>query len=436
MKNNIVVFFNTKFNPNLIGNNDDVNKLKKKYNVFYLCTELSQIKRLKKKDKYIYLPHRQNTLFNLFSDLFSFKNSNISFTLKKNIFNYSLRSILRLPLIFLLNLMPTIIIKKIIYSNFLIEKNIYKILVSIKPKVILSFSASYSFLEFILCKFSKINSIKSIVVVNNWDNLTTKFPILIMPSLICLWGKEMKNHFKKIFYFETQCPSLIIGSSRYQDLYKSSSSKKRRGIYNFLPNKSCKIVLFSESIRSVNTIFILQRIDKIISKMFPKKILIIFRPHPYRKLEKQKEIFKFKFKNIILDPSMKKSFEISKKRSVKESDLDKNFSKIPFYMNRTDGIITQISSFILDSFIYGIKPLVLLEGGIKNQFYLMRKKELYLDYILNKKKVFLHEKNNIDKAIINYFTMAIKKKIPRVSWKKINYIINKNSNINKLHSKI
>jgi len=439
VKNNIVIYFNTKFNLSLIGDNKILEKIKRKYNVFYIYNELSLKKKFKDKSNYIYLPGTRSFLFNFYTDLFYYKNINISYIIRKYIYLFSLFSILKFPFIYFFSFFPNYIVKKLIYSNILNDKKVNEVLYKIKPTLILSFSQTYSYSEFLLCKFAKFHNLKSIIIVNNWDNLTTKFPILIMPSLICLWGREMKNHFNKIFYFENKCPSLIIGSNRYKNLQNKFLSgvifKKKNNFIKKLCNDK-KIILFSESIRSVNTFSVLTKIDRVISDQFPNQVLIIFRAHPYRKIENHKEIFKFKFKNIIIDPSIIKYFNISKKRNVLESDLDKGFSDVPFYMDKVDGIITQISSFILDSFIYKIKPFVVLEGGINDQFYNSKKNEYYLRYIFKKNKIYTHEKNTFDEELINYLRKVVKRKILYANWKDINYIIDTKTNIKKLYSRL
>ena len=77
MKNNIVIYFNSKFNLSLIGDNKILGKIKKKYNIFYIYNELSLKKKFKKKSNYIYLAKKKSFVFNFFSDLFFFKNIHI-----------------------------------------------------------------------------------------------------------------------------------------------------------------------------------------------------------------------------------------------------------------------------------------------------------------------------------------------------------------------
>ena len=59
-------------------------------------------------------------------------------------------------------------------------------------------------------------NIKSILVVDNWDNLASKIVLAEKPDKLLIWGKEMDDCYKMSEYLDKKrIQKQIIGSPRY-----------------------------------------------------------------------------------------------------------------------------------------------------------------------------------------------------------------------------
>ena len=105
----------------------------------------------------------------------------------------------------------------------------------------------------------------------------------------------------------------MLGTPRFEN-YFHLRNKKIKSYFKF------KYILFAESTLPVES-SILPVLDKIISQNEKfKNLKIIYRPHPWRKSLKvynQKE-----FKNIIIDPQIKKNYSIKNFSSSFQPSLD------------------------------------------------------------------------------------------------------------------
>ena len=113
------------------------------------------------------------------------------------------------------------------HEQKIIQNNIKDLVPGDTNKIII-ISGIYSHKEFNLIKACKFKGIKTIFVVDNWDNLSSKMPFIEHPNEIILWGKEMEEIWKdKSFIFSNDDTKVhILGSYRFaimQDKIKNLS---------------------------------------------------------------------------------------------------------------------------------------------------------------------------------------------------------------------
>ena len=164
-----------------------------------------------------------------------------------------------------------------------------------KIELIIVFSSGHSADTIDLIRIGKIEQIPSYLIVDNWDNLSSKIYMDTKPDYVSCWGKQSQIHGRKIH-------NLInidnIGSARF-DFYFNERKKKEKKIFNF------PYVLFLGSSLKWNEKEALLILDKHIEKNKTKfrNLKIIYRPHP-KTIEWRGQFNIYKYKNILLDPQI------------------------------------------------------------------------------------------------------------------------------------
>ena len=191
-------------------------------------------------------------------------------------------------------------------------------------------SGIYSHKEFNLIKACKLKEIKTIFVIDNWDNISSKMPFIEHPDEIILWGNEMEEIWKdKSFIFSNDDTKVhILGSYRFaimQDKIKNLSlenfkDKKIEYVFKTCKKvkdfKNLKVISYLDSIRERDSYLILSLIDDVIEKNFKNQFVIIFREHPLRKNKTNI----YNLKNIFKDPAFY-NIDLNNQNNVKTSEF-------------------------------------------------------------------------------------------------------------------
>ena len=183
----------------------------------------------------------------------------------------------------------------------------------------------------------KICSVKSVLIIDNWDNLSSKSVLIHKPNRMMVWGAQMADHAKEIQGMNYQ-QIYEIGCSRFETYYKKTDKiKVINDPYILFVGMACQ---FDEK-------RILQQIDNEISlnKKLPENLKILYRPHPWQK--NPGNIREDDFKNLILDPQIKNHY----KNGVWKIDFQPSLSYYPSLIKGAELVIGGASTFLIEATI-------------------------------------------------------------------------------------
>lgn len=428
MKNKVCLYINSKFGKDLfkkIGINRILNH---NFNVYHASFE-----KIKNKKYLNFKSNNKNLSSYLLFFIQSFKLKDISSIYRYNV----IRKDFKIMFFFLLTLFLKPIFFNPKFLSFLrnkipINTSIDQILKKQQFKYVIIFCSIYGQDEYDLIKAARKNKIKSILVVDNWDNLATKITLVEKPDKLLVWGKEMIDCYEMCDYLHKKyVQKKIIGSPRFSFikskipiLNKNFHINKKNWEKKYNLNKIKKTILFIEHIRERDPLKILQILDHLVKiNDLENEILIIYRPHPLRK----NNIIDFKvlngLKNVKVDKSIEKLLLKSQLRDLEDKDVPLINFLYSDSMIYCDGFISQISSALLDLTYLGKKGLLLSEGTPKKLFDRLLASQCfdYIHYKIFKKKV-LNYKNAAESFKV-YCKHLKKTKSIKSDSKKINYII-------------
>ena len=398
------------------------NMLKKKYSLFFIANkiiknvdELNNLKNFKgyfeyKKHENVRHQRILNTLMwryrktstsfayrlKWFSQIFELKETKFK-TLKYSFLKFLKVSKFRIFIQFFGSKLIFPLFRKFYMLQTKPNSTLINFIENISPDLILVPTQAQCSMDNDLIKISKYLNIKSIFLVDNWDNLSDKSIMWNKPDLIGVWGEQSKQHAIKIQKFKKE-QVINLGTPRFENYFKERD--------NIHPSHfDFKYILFLGTALEFDEINILKIIDNFLikNKSYKKKIRIVYRPHPWR-MGKDK-IFLADHKNIVIDPQVELAY-------LNNDFIDTKFQPdINYYtslIKNSEFVVGGLTSMIIESSICYKNYIVSAfpEKQFNNQYnslkYMVHFKELNL---LNNVKISTNS-NELEKHLSELFLKA------------------------------
>ena len=219
-----------------------------------------------------------------------------------------------------------------------------------------------------LIYYTKKYSIKSLFIMNSWDNPSTKRSIVGNPDWLFVWGDQTKNH--AIKYMNIPKDKVIkFGAPQFENYQYQQSLDEAEFFRRNKVKKGYKIILYAGSSKMTKEIEHLNLLDETINKFNLKNIVILYRPHPWGLGgEGGEKIIKRKWKHVLIEESMINYLKRVSK-GIKSKQLDDPFLMHNILVN-IDGVISPLSTVLLEAAIHGKPSICLLPYEDKSNHFL------------------------------------------------------------------
>ncbi len=216
-----------------------------------------------------------------------------------------------------------------------------------KPDLVLILSGgAYSGIENTIISFLNKKKIPSVVVIDNWDNLTSKSIIRENPTGLGVWGNEMLKEASLIHGLKPKITK-VIGSSRFNP----NEIDTKCPYSNF--------ILFAGSGKpEIDENLIIKEVREVLDQStFWQETLLVYRPHPANVDFLSGKIFAQKFGNkVVLDVSLE-----SNKQFYGRNNLDSLVS----LCKHARFVIAPQSTIIVESLSLGTPVVSWLKNPIE-----------------------------------------------------------------------
>lgn len=229
--------------------------------------------------------------------------------------------------------------KKIISLNDL--RGIVK---EISPDIVVWPDSTFIMESYELVNICKEIGIPTYMIVDNWDNVSSKTVLYEKPDYIGVWGEQSKEHAIEIQNFQKE-NVFVTGSARFDHYYKDMK-KELSNHFNF------DYILFAGFSLPYDELEALTILDSAICNM---NLKIIYRPHPWRQKRSEgcKDLFLQKnYENVILDPQIRDSY-YSGIRIQPSVDYYSSLIKNALF------VVASPTSFVIESLIFKKNVLLL-----------------------------------------------------------------------------
>ena len=206
-----------------------------------------------------------------------------------------------------------------------------------------------------LVDVSQNSSIPLVVIMNSWDNPSTKRAMIGTPDWLLVWGEQTKKH--AIKYVEMEAQKVFSFGAAQFEVYKKPPRINRDRfckIHNIDPKMI--ILLYAGSSKNTDEYTHLLLIDDAIEQGSFGDMKVVYRPHPWGGGGKGGErIIEHKWKNICIESSMKNYL----------MNLNGGHGRMSFpdyydthdVLSSVDIIISPLSTILLEGAIHG-KPVL------------------------------------------------------------------------------
>lgn len=244
-------------------------------------------------------------------------------------------------------------LKILILSNFLVfpftryffeqrlnpDIDIEEYIKSSNPNAVVMPSSAYDPAVLDIISICQKHKIKSILLIDNWDNLSSKSILWRRPDTVAVWGRQTKKHAVEIQGLEEHQVK-CIGTPRFEK-YFQSRDKKLRSHFEF------KYVLFVGQSLPSNEVSIVKIINNILcSPMFRDAgIKLVYRPHPWAMNQRIAEVDELEA--VIIDPQIDARDKSLKKVEQFQPDLD----YYPSLLQNAEFVVSALTSMIIEASI-------------------------------------------------------------------------------------
>jgi len=189
----------------------------------------------------------------------------------------------------------------------------------------------------LLCE--KLN-IKTLLLVDNWDNLSSKSLLWVKPDHVAVWGSQSAMHAERIQGF---LPDQIsaIGTPRF-DKYFELRDERLSSHFDF------PYILFVGTALSFNEAEVLHSIDMIMSTngdLFGDA-KVVYRPHPWR--QGRDSIEGMELRNIVLDPQVRDVY-FGRSHSV---SFQPSLEYYPALISNAEFVVGGLTSMLIEATVF------------------------------------------------------------------------------------
>jgi len=253
----------------------------------------------------------------------------------------------------------------ILYKKRLaINKSLEVIIRKQEPDLVVFPSSAYDPIGYDIIEIGKRNKVKTLFLIDNWDNLSSKTVFLRRPDFLTVWGKQSVEHAIEIHGFKKR-EVIPIGTPRFDIYYQFVRTPPKSPIER-------DYILFTGAALTMDETQALKKLDEEI-KENPEiygNLKIIYRPHPWR--HEYNDFNESEFKNVVLDPQIREHYLA--KQQVDLSGLGR-YDKIKFQpdinyypaiLGNALFIIAPLTTMALEALIMEKNVLVLVYDDGKN----------------------------------------------------------------------
>ena len=253
------------------------------------------------------------------------------------------------------------------------DPEVDRLIKDLSPQWVLLPSSCEDSLTADLIKAARQAGARSLILVNGWDNLTSKGTIPVVPDKIGVWGPQAKEDALRI-HDVSENRIVMLGAPHFESYFKRNGATEdtnpeiRR--FNGIPDGK-RVILFGGCLQPFDEVSALRLLEKAIEAGTIPNAHVLYRPHPWRHSRAYEDPFKAEeFRHVSLDQQVAEVF-LKVKRGGDTGLSKKHFPDLSYYpklIRLADFVISPLSTFVLESLLMGKRTIAICYSDGRHYF--------------------------------------------------------------------
>lgn len=225
---------------------------------------------------------------------------------------------------------------------------------NVRPDVVIMPSSAYDPIVMDIIHICQEESIKTVLLVDNWDNVSSKSILWRRPDVVGVWGEQTKEHAVEIQGLSNDQVS-CIGTPRFEQYFEKRDLKSDSH-FNF------RYILFVGQSLPSDERRIVQLINDILScsPFRESGIKLIYRPHPWAMNQNITSVEALEA--VVIDPQI----------SAKKLDLDRvekfqpSLDYYPSLLQNAEFVVSALTSMLIEASIFRKRVIAIAHNEPNN----------------------------------------------------------------------
>jgi hypothetical protein len=202
--------------------------------------------------------------------------------------------------------------------------------------------------------------IKTLFLIDNWDNLSSKSIFWVQPDFLAVWGEQSRDHAERIHGIGRE-RVFPVGTPRFDGYFRALETHPTSPF-------AFEYVLFTGCAIPFDEVTALQRLEAEIAAdpALYGGLRIVYRPHPWRQLrEREPQFVESEFRHVVLDPQLREAFLGIDKTCVGDKHLQPALDYYPGLLANARFVVAPLTTMVLEAAILKRHVLTLVyDDGI------------------------------------------------------------------------
>jgi hypothetical protein len=236
-----------------------------------------------------------------------------------------------------------------------LNQPLHDLMRSLKPDLVIAPSGGIDHFVTDALRSARDLEIPSLVLVFNWDNLSSKGAFAVKPDYLAVWGEQSVEHAIRIHGFERE-RLRILGVPTF-DSYFHHEPGTTKAPFPF------RYALFAGCYAPFDEAAALERLDQAIEER-GLDLTVVYRPHPHRRPRKRPDrIDEDRLSHVVIDPQVRELYEASFQeygwRAPRSKPLLPALDYYPALLENAEFTVCPLSTMIVESAIFERRVIVI-----------------------------------------------------------------------------
>jgi hypothetical protein len=236
-----------------------------------------------------------------------------------------------------------------------LNRPLHELMSSLRPDVVIAPSGGIDHFVTDALRSARELGIPSLVLVFNWDNLSSKGAFAVKPDYLAVWGEQSVEHAVRIHGFDRERVR-IVGVPTF-DSYFRHQPGTTRSPFPF------RYALFAGCYAPFDEADALGRLDRAIEER-GLDLKVVYRPHPHRKpRERPDRIDERRLRHVLVDPQVRELYEASFEEYGRgAARLKPRYPALDYYpalLENAEFTVCPLSTMIVESAIFERRVIVI-----------------------------------------------------------------------------